>query len=218
MILCIYGNGGLGREVLLLVQQINRLTHRWTDVVFVDDFNKGLTAGVRVISFAEATAEHSRDSLEVCIGIGEPALRAMLYERVSRAGVSWATLVHPSVFVPASATIGAGVIINQFSFISCGVVLGDNVFVQPSANIGHDCRIGPHSVISSFAPLGGSGTIGTRSYIGMGVPVKEGTNIGDDVIVGMGSAVLRDIESNVVALGNPARPMTINHSKRVFGR
>jgi acetyltransferase-like isoleucine patch superfamily enzyme len=50
----------------------------------------------------------------------------------------------------------------------------------------------------------------------MNVPVKEETTIGDDVIIGMGSVVLRNIDAGMVALGNPARPMKANDSKRVF--
>ena len=40
--------------------------------------------------------------------------------------------------------------------------------------------------------------------------------IGEGVIVGMGSVVFNDLPDNVVALGNPARPMRPNLEQRVF--
>ena len=88
--------------------------------------------------------------------------------------------------------------------------------LQPTASVGHDCSIGSHSVISTFVSLAGNCTIGARTYLGMSVPVKEDTTIGDDVIIGMGSVVLRNIDAGMVALGNPARPMSVNASRRVF--
>ena len=64
--------------------------------------------------------------------------------------------------------------------------------------------------------IGGKCRIGKRSYIGMGTLIKEGVTIGDDVIVGMGSVVYSDIPDNMIALGNPARPMRPNTDKKVF--
>ena len=50
----------------------------------------------------------------------------------------------------------------------------------------------------------------------MGVLIKEGTVIGKDAIVGMGSVVYNDIPDDVIAVGNPARPMRKNIDKKVF--
>ena len=39
MKLAIYGAGGLGREVLELAMQINKLQSRWSSLCFIDDIN-----------------------------------------------------------------------------------------------------------------------------------------------------------------------------------
>lgn len=217
MILGIYGSGGLGREVFVLARQTNAVGKRWSELVFVDDFSeKDNIAKARVVAFDEAKAEFSPELIEICIAVGEPSVRAELYDRIRDAGYKLATLIHPDVHIPEDTSVGAGTIICSGSFVSCGVELGDNVLLQPSASIGHDCRIGSHSVISTFVSLAGKCIIGDRTFIGMSVPVKEETTIGDDVIIGMGSVVLRNIDAGMVALGNPARPMKANDSKRVF--
>ena len=48
-------------------------------------------------------------------------------------------------------------------------------------------------------------TIGTNVFIGMNTIIMKGVTIGDNVIIGAGSIVTRDIPSNSVACGNPAR-------------
>lgn len=217
MILGIYGNGGLGREVYVLARQINAHCCRWSDIIFLNDFTqKDNTASPRVVTFDEATAEFLYDRIEICIAVGEPAKRQELFARVSEAGYKLATLIHPQVHIPEVTSVGLGAIICSGCFVSCGVSLGDNVLLQPAASVGHDCKIGSHSVISTFSSLAGNCIVGTRTFIGMSVPVKESIIIGDDVIIGMGSVVLRNIDTGLIALGNPARPMSVNETRRVF--
>lgn len=47
--------------------------------------------------------------------------------------------------------------------------------------------------------------IGNRVFIGASAIVLPGVTIGDNVIIGAGSVVTKDIPSNSVAAGNPAR-------------
>ena len=43
------------------------------------------------------------------------------------------------------------------------------------------------------------------AYIGTGTQVMPGVTIGSNVVIGGGSVVVKDIPSNVVAVGNPCR-------------
>lgn len=217
MILGVYGAGGLGRETLELARQINDATETWEKILFIDDrLSEGTYNNIEVYNFVRIYELYDKEKIEVCISIGEPALREAIAKEVTGKGYSLVKLVHPSVHVPSSALIGPGSIICAGVFISCDVRIGDNVLVQPNAGIGHDCEIGSHAVVSSFVSLSGNCSVGERAYIGMSVPVKEGLRIGNDSIIGMGSVVLRDIQDNVIAMGNPARPMKENVDKRVF--
>jgi acetyltransferase-like isoleucine patch superfamily enzyme len=64
--------------------------------------------------------------------------------------------------------------------------------------------------------IGGNCEIGKGSYLGMGALIKEGLKIGDRVIIGMGAVVYNDIPDDVIALGNPARPIRRNDRHKVF--
>lgn len=56
-----------------------------------------------------------------------------------------------------------------------------------------------------FIPSSGKVKIGNNVYFGRNCTVLKGVTIGDNVIVGYGSIVTRDIPSNSVCVGSPAR-------------
>ncbi|GKV93424.1 NeuD/PglB/VioB family sugar acetyltransferase [Pectobacterium aroidearum] len=214
MKLAIYGAGGLGREVLILAQIINADKKRWDDFIFIDDINpKRELKGFPVLDF---DVIKQMDDVEIVIAVGEPKVRMLLAEKVKNAELALTTLIHPRVHLSPCTTIGKGVVLCQGVFVSCDVVLRDNVFLQPNSSVGHDAQIDEHSILSTYVTLGGKCHIGARAFIGMSAAIKESTTIGDDTIIGMGAVVLNDIESSVIALGNPARVMRKNEDGKVF--
>lgn len=50
-------------------------------------------------------------------------------------------------------------------------------------------------------------TIGDNVWLGGGAIVLAGVSIGANTVVGAGAVVTRDLPANVVAVGNPARPI-----------
>ncbi|MCW2474360.1 MULTISPECIES: acetyltransferase [unclassified Symbiopectobacterium] len=214
MKLGIYGAGGLGREVLVLAQIIEENQKRWSDIYFIDDVNPGRELkGVPVLDFDTAK---KIENIEIVIAVGEPRIRVLLAEKVKSAELTLATLIHPDIRLTACTSIGNGVVLCKNAFLSCDVILGDNVFLQPTSSLGHDVVVGENSIISTFVTLGGNCQIGSGTFIGMSASVKEGTIIGDNTIISMGSIVMKNIENDVIALGNPARVMRRNEGNGVF--
>ena len=59
--------------------------------------------------------------------------------------------------------------------------------------------------------------IGKNCWLGAGVIVLPGVSIGDNTVVGAGSVVTKDLPSNVVAVGNPARVLReINENDKIY--
>jgi acetyltransferase-like isoleucine patch superfamily enzyme len=52
--------------------------------------------------------------------------------------------------------------------------------------------------------------IGKNCFIGIGAMILPGVKIGDEVIIGAAAVVTKDIPSNSVAVGNPARVIKTN--------
>jgi len=60
--------------------------------------------------------------------------------------------------------------------------------------------------------------IGKRCFIGANAIVMAGIKIGDEVIVGAGAIVTKDVNSNTIVVGNPARIIRENIKTRKFGQ
>lgn len=205
MNLLIYGAGGLGREVAELAKIISK----WDEIFFIDDYlNSGtLVNGIKTFKYDEFKQNFDVTNIEAIIGVGEPVSRKALYNKLISDNVKMATMIHPTVHISETNKIGKGVIVQAYSQITVNVVIEENVLIQDKVSIGHDTHIKSHSVISGGAMIAGHVSVGDSCYIAMGVPVIQNSKIGSNSIIGLGSVVIRDIPDNVIALGNPARPM-----------
>lgn len=220
-VLGIYGAQGLGREVYELVLDSTVESERWCKIVFIDDNEKLVGSKVYdipVISFDVFCNDCTINDSEIAIAVGEPAIRALLRNKVTRKGYHLATIIHPQARVSRWAKLEEGCIVTYDCNISCGTHLGTNSYFQPSCGAGHDTSVGDDSVISACVRIAGNVHVGNQTYIGMHTTVKEGLHIGNNVIVGMSSAVHRDIDDGLIAMGIPARPMRKNEDSRVFGK
>lgn len=218
MKLLIYCAGGFGREVYDSAKRANGVAGRWDEICFIDDdasFGSEFY-GARIFTFEAVLNEFDKAGIEAVIATGEPVVRKLLFDKLSSNNVRLATVVDASVILSDTAELGDGVVVTPHCTISSSARIADNVVLNNKTIVGHDVSLGEHCVVSSLVNLGGACSVGDNSYIGMGVQIKEGTKIGKDVIIGMGSVVYNDIPDEVIALGNPARPMRKNEEKRVF--
>jgi sugar O-acyltransferase (sialic acid O-acetyltransferase NeuD family) len=216
--LCIYCVGGLGKEIFDIATRINIIDSRWDEIYFVDD-NEGLAETAysgRLFTMDKMLIEFDVDTIEVIIANGEPIIRAKLFKKVKKLKLNITSLIDPLASVSSSASIGEGLIAYPFSIIASDTFIGNNVLLNASAIIGHDIKIGNNTVISPHVCVGGATTIGDNSFIGMGSMIKEQLSIGSNVIVGMSSAVHKDVPDDVIAMGNPARPLRRNDDHKVF--
>lgn len=84
-----------------------------------------------------------------------------------------------------------------------------------SVSIGKGCRIGANCVIMdgdfhlddprTSAPK--AIVIEDNVWLGANVVVMKGVHIGANSIIGMNSIVTKDIPSNIIAVGNPCKPI-----------
>lgn len=217
MQLLIYCAGGFGQEVMDIARRIQKTNRRWEGIAFLDDACSEPTVyGADVHRLDAAVAKFGADGIEVAIANGEPFVRKALREKVEAAGVSLATLVDDTAVVSETAHLGSGSIVFPGCYVSSEARVGGNVAIIAGALVGHHTVLGENCVVSGQVNIGGTCTVGSESYVGMGAQLKENTRVGRASIVGMGSVVFHDIPDEVIALGNPCRPMRPNTKKRVF--
>ncbi|MEU7471783.1 sugar O-acetyltransferase [Streptomyces sp. NPDC044984] len=127
------------------------------------------------------------------------------------------------------ASVGEGVEVRPPLHVDYGsnISIGARTFVNYNLTaldvaritIGEDCQIGPnvqlltptHPVepqprrdkLEAALPI----TIGDNVWLGGGAIICPGVTVGDNSVIGAGAVVTKDIPANVVAVGNPARPV-----------
>lgn len=85
------------------------------------------------------------------------------------------------------------------------VRIGDNAFIGPNVSIYTACHPLDAAERNTRREWAEPVTIGDNVWIGGSATICPGVTIGDNVVIGAGAVVTRDIPSDVVVAGNPAR-------------
>lgn len=127
-------------------------------------------------------------------------------------GDKFITADNATVLAYGKLSIGANFFMNSFSRIVAmkEVSIGNNVSLASFVTIldhNHDFKI-ENSQISLEGYVKDTVTIGNNVWIGDKVTITKGVKIGDNVIVGANSLVIKDVPSNVIVGGVPAKVLT----------
>lgn len=137
--------------------------------------------------------------------IGDVSLRKKIYMTIKQIGFHVPNIIDKSSVLSSFAILGDGIYVGKNSIINAGTRIGDCAIINTSSVIEHECSIGDFVHISPRSTLCGGVMVETGTHIGAGSVVKQNVHIGEDTMVGMGSVVLNDIDSRVVAFGNPCK-------------
>ena len=160
----------------------------------------------------EIAAEHAR-ALDACDEYNRtPRKRAKKREKILR-GLFGALGKDPYVESNFRCDYGYNIFAGDGFFVNYDCVFldcapirfGDHVFIAPQCGfytVNHPMDAASREAYLEYArPI----TVGSNVWIGGGVKVMPGVTIGDNVVIGGGSVVVKDIPSDSVAVGNPAR-------------
>ncbi|HYK52716.1 MAG TPA: acetyltransferase [Candidatus Eremiobacteraceae bacterium] len=152
----------------------------------------------------------------VAIGGDRGDDRIAIAKRLVSAGLTPATLVHPSAIVSRTATLESGCQVLAGAVVGAKSMIGADAIINTSASVDHECIIGRGSHVGPGAVLCGCVELGERVFVGSGAVVLPRIVIGDDAVVGAGAVVTKDVKTGTVAVGVPARPSRkTNLAKRV---
>lgn len=84
-------------------------------------------------------------------------------------------------------------------------VIGDNVKVDHLCQIGHNCIVEDSVCLCVGSVLLGCSIVRKGSYVGAGAIILNGIEVGENCVIGAGSVVTKNVPSNTVVCGVPAR-------------
>ncbi len=137
--------------------------------------------------------------------IGNPTKRISLYRLVKELKYQVPIIIDQTASVSHYAKISEGAFVGKNVIVNADAVIDECVILNTGCIIEHDCRIGGFSHIAPGAVLSGNVTIGEGAHIGANSVVRQGICVGERTVIGVGSVVVKDIESDCVAVGNPCR-------------
>lgn len=193
MNICIIGNGGHGRVVKDAAELLN-----FEDIRVFDDALPG----------AEIDKIPS-DSSRIC-AIGDNKVRKGIVSKIDTlypTGVDggWKTIFHPTAIVAATSKIGSGCYIGAGAVVQPYATIGDHTIINTNAVVEHDCKIGSFTHVAPNTTICGTVSVGDEVLIGAGSVIIPKINIGNNVTIGAGSSVVRDVATDTLAYGCPAR-------------
>jgi acetyltransferase EpsM len=200
----IYGGGGHGKALIDMI----RILGTYTIVGIVDD---GIPIGSSIMgvpvlggsSILEKLNQHGVHLVANAVGgIGNINSRIKVFERLSQAGFSCPTLVHPAAFVEISAILSEGVQVMPQAYVGSEALVGFGTIINTGAIVSHDCILGDYANLSPGAILAGEVIVGTATLVGMGVTVNLRVNIGNHTRIGNGATIKQDVpEGGIVRAG-----------------
>jgi sugar O-acyltransferase (sialic acid O-acetyltransferase NeuD family) len=146
-------------------------------------------------------------SVHVVIGIGSPAVKRQLVERMRSHVAGFPTLVHPTAVRSDSVQMGEGTVVAAGNILTVDIRLGAFVTLNLSCTVGHDAVLDDYVTVAPGATISGNVRVGEGCDVGTGSSTVQGTSIGEWSIVGAGAVVSKSLPANCTAVGVPAKPI-----------
>lgn len=207
--IAIIGAGGFGREVKMLIDQINYKKPTYELLGFYDDDTTlpDTINGISNLGTIETLLE-SNNKISIALGIGIPAIKDKIIERLSEKEFEFPTLIHPSAIIGNdNVVIGKGTVICAGNIITCNIQIKDFVTLNLSCTVGHDTTIHDFASFMPSVNISGEVVIKEKVYVGTGAKIINQIEIEENTIVGAGAVVSKSLPANCTAVGIPAKPI-----------
>jgi sugar O-acyltransferase (sialic acid O-acetyltransferase NeuD family) len=199
---------GANRHAIELVDIL--VENNITGFVFYDDINlstnKFLNQYPIIHSIEEAKNYFQSNSMEFALGVGSPKARKLLSFKLESAGGKLVTITSNSAKCGSlEICLGDGLNLMHYTLISSRVKIGKGTLINAYASVHHDVVIGDFCEVAPHCAILGGVVIGNQCSLGANCTILPNIVIGDNVIIGAGAVVTKDLESNTLAAGVPAK-------------
>ena len=140
------------------------------------------------------------------VAIGNNKIRHDIMTLINERGGITPSIIHPDAKISPSVKIGKGVYIHMGAIIWTKAIIEDFSIISPNTVIGHHAHVGHSCLISITSVVGAYVNVGNYTMFGIGsIAISGEIEIGENVMLGAGTTVIDNLESNVLAVGTPAK-------------
>lgn len=206
----ILGAGGLAREVYWVCCDINKVGVNNIEVLgFIDEnranWGKEL-CGIPILSgFQWFNSTNKKREVKVICAVGSPRAKKSLVEKSEQIGLSFSTIIHPSVQAAKYLEIGTGAVITAGCILTTQIKIGNHVYLNLDTTIGHDVIIEDFVNLAPGCHISGNVILREGADLGTGAVILQGITIGKWSTIGAGAVVIDNIPDDAVAVGMPAK-------------
>ena len=206
--IAIVSSGGFAREVLTLIDAINKKEHRFEFLGFIDEDKSQTIHGYPIIG-SDEEVNKTQEPISIVIAVGEPRLKEKIRNKYDNPLISFPTLIHPTAIIadPSNVIIGQGCIICAGDIITTDIIIKDFVTLNLQCTVGHDTVVEEYSAFMPTVNISGEVNVGKGVYVGTGAKIINQVDIGEHTIVGAGAVVAKSLPANCTAVGVPAKPI-----------
>lgn len=206
----IVGAGGFGREVKMLIDQINLNSKEFDFLGFYDDgiAKSTIINGFNVLGSVSELFKIDYD-LSVVVSIADPVIKKKIHNVLKgNPKLIFPTLIHPNVLIGGdNVFIGQGCVICASNIITVNINIGNFVIFNLGCTTGHDTSIGDYCSFMPFVNISGEVIIEDLVYVGTGAKIINLLTIGNSTKVGAGAVVSKNLPAHCTAVGIPAKPI-----------
>lgn len=109
------------------------------------------------------------------------------------------------VQIGSRVEIGANTCIDRGTIDN--TIICDDVKIDNLVHIAHNTVLEKGTVIIAGSIICGSAIVGERGYVAPGAIIKNQISVGSGALVGLGAVVTKNVDSNMVVAGIPAKPI-----------
>lgn len=209
--IAIIGAGGFGREVQVLIEQINEISKEWEFIGYWDDNDNlpNLINDFPLLGKVDQINKYNDGELYIVCAVAEPIIKEKIINKITNENIKFPILIHPNALIGNRkfVKIGDGTIICAGNIITTNIEIGKHVILNLSCTVGHDTIIGDYSSFMPTVNISGEVSIRKSVYVGTGAKIINLLEIGENTIVGAGAVVAKSLPPNCTAVGIPAKPI-----------